>query len=243
MRSSNLYILANKLVFASGSAILHPHLFWRGTELAPPLLLFLLHEVAFNFVRVYFASQTQSGERFAPGQRKIVPDLPSWIMPMAIAGILLNYIANPAVYLAPKLVEFAVLPFDRYTSTFLGVVSSISCLVIMFCSHYYLGENWSSKIETRKKHQLVTTGIYSYLRHPMYTAFFLWALACTLLSHNWLCGLSCTMVAVATACRIPTEEALMMKTFGKEYEAYRDRTWALVPFLSRRKPKEGTFTF
>ena len=52
-----------------------------------------------------------------------------------------------------------------------------------------LGRNWSITLEIRDSHRLVTDGLYRYVRHPMYTSFWLWAIAQALLIPNWIAGL------------------------------------------------------
>jgi protein-S-isoprenylcysteine O-methyltransferase Ste14 len=78
----------------------------------------------------------------------------------------------------------------------------------------------------------VTNGVYLRTRHPMYSAFWLWALAQALLLPNWFAGLA-GLVGFGTLffCRVGREERLMLQTFGKEYSAYMARTARLVPWI------------
>ena len=52
-------------------------------------------------------------------------------------------------------------------------------------SHKDLGRNWSISLEIREEHKLVTRGVYSLIRHPMYTAFLLMAVGQAFLISNW----------------------------------------------------------
>ena len=61
-------------------------------------------------------------------------------------------------------------------------------LWLFYRVHKELGRNWSDSLEVREQHRLVTDGLYRYVRHPMYTAFFMWALAQALLLPNWIAG-------------------------------------------------------
>jgi len=55
----------------------------------------------------------------------------------------------------------------------------------LFCrSHLDLGQNWSQSLEIRKGHQLVTDGVYRFIRHPMYASIWIWCLAQGLLLEN-----------------------------------------------------------
>ena len=76
----------------------------------------------------------------------------------------------------------------------------------------------------------MTNGVYSRLRHPMYSAFWLWALAQVLLLPNWIAG-PAGLVGFGTLFfgRVWREERLMMETFGEEYRNYMARTDRVIP--------------
>ena len=81
--------------------------------------------------------------------------------------------------------------------------------------------------------ELVTTGPYRWVRHPMYAAIWLWSLAQGLMLANWLAG----WAAVATLAplywiRTPREERMMIAQFGDAYRDYMTRTGRLVPRFS-----------
>lgn len=70
------------------------------------------------------------------------------------------------------------------------------------------------------------------VRHPMYSAFWLWALAQALLLPNWIAG-PAGLVGFGTLffLRIGREERLMEETFGDDYRRYVARTGRIVPRL------------
>jgi len=97
-------------------------------------------------------------------------------------------------------------------------------------THRALGHYWSVSLDLREQHALVTDGIYRYVRHPMYTAFWLWAIAQALLLPNWVAGFAAIVgFGVLFFGRLPREEQLMLKSFGDEYRKYMARTYRLVP--------------
>jgi protein-S-isoprenylcysteine O-methyltransferase Ste14 len=82
----------------------------------------------------------------------------------------------PVIYVTtgqPKLADYPFNPLPAW----LGVVVFALSLALFYRTHRDLGRFWSVTLEIRKSHQLVTSGVYNYVRHPMYAAFFLWALA------------------------------------------------------------------
>ena len=103
-------------------------------------------------------------------------------------------------------------------------------LWLFYRSHADLGENWSMTLEIRVGHRLVTTGVYSRVRHPMYSAILLFSLAQGLLLANWLAGWSALgAVSVMFLLRMPREEQMMRDTFGEDYRRYMARTGRLLP--------------
>jgi protein-S-isoprenylcysteine O-methyltransferase Ste14 len=114
----------------------------------------------------------------------------------------------------------------------LGMLAAAGAIVLFRLTHKALGKMWSVSLQLREGHRLVTTGIYGTLRHPMYSAFWLMALAQALLLPNWVAGLSgLAGFGLLFTLRIGPEERMMEEAFGDEYRAYRSRTWRIIPYL------------
>ena len=85
-------------------------------------------------------------------------------------------------------------------------------------------------LELRDQHALVTHGLYAHVRHPMYSAFWLWAVAQALLLPNWIAGFSGLVgFGVLYFGRVVREERMMLDAFGDEYRAYAARTRRIIP--------------
>jgi protein-S-isoprenylcysteine O-methyltransferase Ste14 len=113
-----------------------------------------------------------------------------------------------------------------------GILAAVGALVLFRLTHKALGKMWSVSLQLKQDHKLVTTGIYRRLRHPMYSAFWLMAVAQGLLLPNFLGGLAGLVgFGLLFALRIGPEERMMEEAFGEEYRAYRERTWRIIPFL------------
>ena len=114
----------------------------------------------------------------------------------------------------------------------LGLVVAAASLVMFHLTHEALGRNWSVSLQMRQDHKLITHGVYARIRHPMYTAFWLWALAQALLLPNWLAGFS-GLIGFGTLyfLRVGPEEEMMIERFGEEYRAYMARTGRILPKL------------
>lgn len=111
-----------------------------------------------------------------------------------------------------------------------GVAVFIASLVLFWRTHSQLGRYWSVTLEIKDSHKLITDGVYSRVRHPMYSAFFLWALAQALLLPNLVAGLSGFVgFGILFFFRVGREEQMMREAFGAEYDAYMARTKRVIP--------------
>ena len=137
----------------------------------------------------------------------------------------------PFIYVATAIPHFASYDFQP-AQAWLGVVVAIAALVMFRLTHRALGRNWSLSLDVRENHHLITTGIYRKIRHPMYSAFWLWAVAQALLLPNLVAGFAGLIgFGVLFFGRVAREEQMMLETFGNEYREYMARTGRIMPRL------------
>lgn len=98
----------------------------------------------------------------------------------------------------------------------------------------HASDNFSHVIARQKLvgHKLVTSGVYSYFRHPSYAGFFYWALGTQFVLQNPItfCVYGFVLWRFFTK-RIKGEEALLVRFFGDEYVQYRKRVGTYIPFV------------
>ena len=137
----------------------------------------------------------------------------------------------PLIFVATSIPHFASYTFHPIQG-WLGLFFATAALVIFQLTHKALGRNWSISLDVREDHQLVTDGIYRRVRHPMYSAFWLWGLAQALLLPNWIAGFA-GLVGFGTLFfgRVAREERMMLETFGDSYRAYMARTGRVFPLI------------
>ena len=137
----------------------------------------------------------------------------------------------PIIYVFTGFPALANRPFSPAVA-WAGVAPALGSLWLFWRTHRDLGRNWSVSLEVRDKHELITGGVYRYVRHPMYSAFFLWAVAQILLLPNWAAGFSGIVgFGILYSFRIGREERLMLEAFGEQYRAYMARTARIVPWI------------
>ncbi|MBR1203098.1 MULTISPECIES: protein-S-isoprenylcysteine O-methyltransferase [unclassified Bradyrhizobium] len=135
----------------------------------------------------------------------------------------------PFIYIVTTLPHFASYVF-RPVQAWLGVFVAVAALVMFRLTHRALGRNWSLSLDVRENHRLITDGIYQKIRHPMYSAFWLWAVAQALLLPNLVAGFA-GLIGFGTLFfgRVAREEQMMLETFGDEYREYMARTGRIIP--------------
>lgn len=162
---------------------------------------------------------------------KIVDDQKTTLEKALLFLVYIGMMILPLIYVFTGLLSFAnyALPLALQL---LGVASMILFAWLFYRSHKDLGQNWSVSLEIREEHTLVSTGIYSKIRHPMYTAIWFWVIGQSLLLHNYIAGLSgIAAFGLMYLLRVGPEEKMMEATFGEEYIAYKAKTGRLLPKL------------
>jgi protein-S-isoprenylcysteine O-methyltransferase Ste14 len=94
---------------------------------------------------------------------------------------------------------------------------------------FVLGNRFSGLVAIQPGHTLVTTGLYSVVRNPSYLGMLVLSLGWTLAFRSGVGVLLAVLTLVPLIARIRAEEALLLSQFGAAYDAYRARTWRLVP--------------
>jgi protein-S-isoprenylcysteine O-methyltransferase Ste14 len=160
---------------------------------------------------------------------RTVSDARSTVDRLALGFASLCLSIVPAIYVLTGFPTFADYAFRPWMG-WLGLLVQIGFLWLFYASHRQLGKNWSISLEIRDSHQLVTDGLYRFVRHPMYSSFWLWAIAQVLLLPNWIAGLAgLAGVAILYFVRVGPEEAMMRKTFGAAYDDYARKTGRVIP--------------
>ncbi|HEV3176607.1 MAG TPA: isoprenylcysteine carboxylmethyltransferase family protein [Stellaceae bacterium] len=96
---------------------------------------------------------------------------------------------------------------------------------------FLLGRRFSGLVAIQPGHTLLTTGIYSVIRHPSYLGLLTNSLGWALAFRSGLGVVITALLLPIVLARIRAEEALLGSQFGAEYEAYRARTSRLIPGL------------
>ena len=182
------------------------------------IILYFLFFILASIIRSIYARRYK--------QPKSTPDRTDRFLSFLPA---LGMLVLPLVYGLTDLLDFANYTLPAW-SGWIGAALFGLANWLLWRSHADLGRQWSVNVELQREHKLVTNGIYSRIRHPMYAAHLVWGLAQPLLLWNWLAGFSMLIFSIPLYLyRIPGEEKMMEAEFGEEYRDYRRRTGLFIP--------------
>jgi protein-S-isoprenylcysteine O-methyltransferase Ste14 len=116
----------------------------------------------------------------------------------------------------------------------LALTAALGAIALVRASKMHLGRQWALAARVIDGHDLVTTGPFGRVRHPLYLAMGLLLLA-PLIGFGTGLGtaLSVPLFAAGTLIRVRAEESVLAETFGAEYAAYRERVPAFIPGLRK----------
>ena len=121
--------------------------------------------------------------------------------------------------------------FDGDTVRWLGVFLYVVGGALRTWPVFVLGSRFSGLVAIQPGHTLVTTGVYGTIRNPSYLGLLVNSLGWAFAFRSGVGVLLTALVIPLLMARIRSEEALLHSQFGGEYEAYRARTWRLIPWL------------
>jgi protein-S-isoprenylcysteine O-methyltransferase Ste14 len=110
-------------------------------------------------------------------------------------------------------------------------IFAVSGLIVAMMARRTLAGNWSRAVALKEDHELITTGLYRYVRHPIYTGILLMILATALFVGTLSAGIGFIIIVLGLWFKLRAEEGLLTKRFPKEYPAYKDRTKTLIPYV------------
>ena len=95
----------------------------------------------------------------------------------------------------------------------------------------HIGRNWSASVTLKRGHELVTSGPYALVRHPIYTGLLFAFAGSALAVGEWRGIVSVAIVLASLWRKLRLEERWMRERFGTVYDDYARRVKALVPYV------------
>jgi protein-S-isoprenylcysteine O-methyltransferase Ste14 len=112
-----------------------------------------------------------------------------------------------------------------------GIVICVLGLACAIWARRTLAGNWSASVNLKRGHELIQSGPYGYVRHPIYTGMLLMFFGSALVGGRLNPWLGFLVAVAGFWLKLRQEEALMMRHFPDAYPDYRRRVKAIVPFV------------
>lgn len=155
---------------------------------------------------------------------------------MSRLALFLSIYATSIIILHSLNFQFAAM-FSRYEALerfFIDVIGFIIGLAgLSFClyAQIKMGNSWRVGIDEKVKTELVTTGIYRFVRNPTYLGLFLLNLGTWLIWPTWSVFLFNTIFVLFFEVQVRCEEDYLYSVHGEKYMEYRKKTKRYIPFL------------
>lgn len=154
-------------------------------------------------------------------------------MSSRLARLVLMVVAVALLWLPSIPLPFLCKRFLPHGYFYFWLGSGITAMGLVFSiwARRHLGINWSQAVTVKKGHELITSGPYSLVRHPIYTGLLLGFLGTAVARGEWRGLLSVALVFAVLWRKLRLEEKWMHSQFGESYIAYSKQVTALVPFV------------
>jgi protein-S-isoprenylcysteine O-methyltransferase Ste14 len=166
------------------------------------------------------AVNTKTTQRLEPAASRL---LRVFIFLIAIALLWATRIPLPWLYL--QLWPNGLWPF------WLGAAVTIAGLLFAVWAREHLGSNWSRSVTIKQGHELITTGPYAVVRHPIYTGILTGFLGMAIAISQVRGFIVFVLIFLALWLKLRMEEQWMRSQFGETYATYARQTAALVPYV------------
>ena len=183
----------------------------------PALAALALVAVATLVASLFSQVNLNAGEREDRANRWVIPAFGALGLALAIAPALAD--------------QFGLLVFGGEGVRWLGVVLYVAGGALRLIPIYALGERFSGLAAIQPGHQLKTDGVYAVVRNPSYLGLLILSLGWALAFRSLVGIVVAALFAIPLHARMNAEERLLAERFGAEYDAYRRRTWRLVPWV------------
>jgi protein-S-isoprenylcysteine O-methyltransferase Ste14 len=153
----------------------------------------------------------------------------------SLGGLLLQSIGYALAWIAPRPHFSPIVPMPKWAEiavTVAALVLAALSLWLMWRAIIVLGKQWGYVARIIEGHTLITEGPYNLVRNPIYTGMFGVLIATGFAASRWYTLIAAIIFFLCgTWVRIHREENLLRQSFGPEFEVYRRRVPAFIPWL------------
>ncbi|HQZ82639.1 MAG TPA: isoprenylcysteine carboxylmethyltransferase family protein [Pyrinomonadaceae bacterium] len=156
--------------------------------------------------------------------------------PQSFAGLALQAVAVGIVWMFYRVPFLSPLVEGQFllniALALLAVILVVGAIIFAHSAVKELGKQFALQARLIEGHELITTGVYGIVRHPIYTAFFAMMLATGLVLSHWLALIAATCLFLfGTRIRTASEDRLLSDAFGEVFLKWKEKVPALIPFV------------
>ena len=145
-------------------------------------------------------------------------------LPLAVGGVLIAWQQPRSAALAWRFWP------PSPAAYWIGVALIIAGIAFAIWARVHLGGNWSGTVTVKQGHELIRSGPYAYVRHPIYTGLITALLGTTVASGTVHAAIGLAIIVASFARKLRIEENFMRETFPGEYQRYSAEVPALIPW-------------
>jgi protein-S-isoprenylcysteine O-methyltransferase Ste14 len=163
---------------------------------------------------------TKTTQRLEPAASRLLR-----VLVFLVVILILSLPRIPLPWLYRPLWPAGLLPF------WLGAAIAVAGLLFAVWARQHLGANWSRSVTIKQDHELITSGPYALVRHPIYTGTLAGFVGMAIAISQVRGVIACILIFLILWAKLRMEEQWMRSQFGQTYAAYAHKTAALVPYL------------
>lgn len=191
-----------------------------STESMRELNPFFITWMLFLVVWLIAAIRTKQTQERAPVGSRVAYGIP------VLIGAYLMFASNPAF----GRLYTHIIPRSAAIEN-IGLLLTVAGIALAIWARFYIGQNWSGNVTIKVGHELIRTGPYRWVRHPIYSGILLAIFGTALAKGEAVGVISIALFWLGFLIKSRKEEEFMRKTFGEQYVEYSRMTGALVPKL------------
>jgi protein-S-isoprenylcysteine O-methyltransferase Ste14 len=157
--------------------------------------------------------------------RESLPSRLLHVLPMIAAAVLLALPSVPFLGLDRRFVPWSLVTF------WAGWLLAAGGLLFTVWAREHLAANWSADITLKADHELIMSGPYAFVRHPIYTGLLFGFAGSALAVGEWRGVVAVALAGLSQWRKLRIEEQGMRRLFGERYTAYEQRVAALIPHV------------
>ena len=159
-------------------------------------------------------------------QRESVVQRFTYVLPVVLAWFILNGSIIPHTWLRTRFLPGT----DAVAWT--GVAITALGIAFAFWARFHLGSNWSGVVTLKENHELIRTGPYRTVRHPIYSGILL-GIAGTAVAIGEVRGLiALAIIWLSFYIKARREESLLSHEFGPRFAEHQQHTGMFFPHFS-----------